>query len=171
MSEDLYSVVPSLAVLSLVALSALALTLTRAATDPDPIARRRLMRLVTLVVVLQGAHFTEELVTGFAERLPGTFGLPPVPGALFVSFNLFWIAVWGISVLGLRTPFRVVFFPIWFLALACAANGLLHPLLALVAGGYFPGLWTSPVVGIAGVQLLRRLASYTQAHRKLLLRG
>ena len=129
MSEDLYSVFPSLAVLSVVAL--MALVLTRTANNSDPSARRRLMRLVTLVIGLQVVHFTEELVTGFPERFPDMFGLRPTSLAFFVSLNLFWIAVWGLSVVGLRTPFRVVYFPIWFLALACVVNGLAHPLLTI----------------------------------------
>ena len=37
-------------------------------------------------------------------------------------------------------------------------NGLAHPLLAARTGGYFPGLFSSPLVGVVvGVLLLRRL--------------
>jgi hypothetical protein len=35
-------------------------------------------------------------------------------------------------------------------------NGVAHPLLSVATGGYFPGLDTSPVIGI-GVALLSRL--------------
>jgi len=48
-------------------------------------------------------------------------------------------------------------FSIWFLAIASAVNGVAHPVLSLVSGGYFPGLWSSPLVGVAGVFLLRAL--------------
>ena len=43
------------------------------------------------------------------------------------------------------------------------ANGLAHPLLAIRAGGYFPGLATAPLVGVVGVMLFRRLLRITDA--------
>jgi hypothetical protein len=36
-------------------------------------------------------------------------------------------------------------------------NGVAHPLLSVATGGYFPGLFTSPVVGGIGLVLLSRL--------------
>jgi hypothetical protein len=56
-------------------------------------------------------------------------------------------------------------FPLWFLGIACALNGLAHPLLALRSGGYFPGLITSPLVGVAGVLLLWRTLRVTAPGR------
>ncbi len=41
-------------------------------------------------------------------------------------------------------------------------NGVVHPLLAVASGGYFPGLWSSPLVGIVGVLLLRALGSFSR---------
>lgn len=165
MNETLYSIFPSTAILGVAALVALRLTLTRSARGA---ASRRLLRLSVLTLGLQSLHFAEEWGTGLHERLPELFGFPPWPVAFFVSFNLFWMAVWGLSIGGLRAQVRAAFFPLWFLGIACAANGLLHPLLSVAAGGYFPGLLTSPLVGITGVLLLRGLASFTQAERALL---
>ena len=34
-----------------------------------------------------------------------------------------------------------------FLAIGMVLNGIVHPLLSVRAGGYFPGLVTSPLVG------------------------
>ena len=48
---------------------------------------------------------------------------------------------------------RIAFLPVWFFVLAQLANAVAHPILAIVAGGYFPGLATSPVVGIVGLWL------------------
>ena len=39
---------------------------------------------------------------------------------------------------------------VWFLAIASALNGIAHPVLSMMGGGYFPGLLTSPLVGILG---------------------
>jgi len=49
------------------------------------------------------------------------------------------------------------------LAIAGAANGVAHPLMSVAVGGYFPGLATSPLIGVLGVVLLRRLLAVTQA--------
>ena len=66
------------------------------------------------------------------------------------------MSAWG---LGRRR--QVALFPLWFLGIASVANGLIHPLLALNAGGYFPGLVTSPLVGAVGALLLARLSRVT----------
>jgi len=56
---------------------------------------------------------------------------------------------------------RAALFPLWFLAIASLANGVAHPLLSVQAGRYFPGLFTSPLVGVAGLALLRQMALAT----------
>lgn len=94
--------------------------------------------------------------------LPSVFVLAIMGAvALFVSFNLAWLGIWVLSVWGLARRRRVALFPLWFLGIAGVANGLLHPLLALNARGYFPGLVTSPLVAAAGAPLMVRLASVT----------
>jgi hypothetical protein len=148
--------------LSVSALIALFLTVTRASVDPDAAARGHLARLLVLALVLQCGHFAEELATGFHDRFPEMLGLRPWSLAFFVPFNLFWIAVWGLSIVGLRAGLRVALFPIWFLGIGCAANGVAHPLFAALEWAYFPGLWMSPLVGVVGILLLRRLASFTR---------
>ena len=40
-------------------------------------------------------------------------------------------------------------------------NGVAYPLLAVDAGGYFPGLITAPVLGVAGAVLWMRLLALT----------
>ena len=162
MNEALYSILVGTAGLSVAAVMALLLTLTRKAGDSDPILQRRLMHLTALTIVLQGLHFAEEWVTGFYKHFPELLGLRSWSVVFFVSFNLFWLVVWVLSAIGLRGPVQAAFFPIWFLGIGCIANGLAHPLFSLVEGGYFPGLWTSPLVGVAGILLLRALALYTQ---------
>lgn len=105
----------------------------------------------------------EELVTGFHERFPALFGLPPMPLGFFVPFNLAWIIIWSLCVWGLAARRRAALFPLWFLGIGCIANGVAHPSFSALTGGYFPGLVTSPVVGVLGVLLLRRLLVVTRA--------
>jgi hypothetical protein len=110
---------------------------------------------------MQAAHFGEELTTGFHTQFPQRFGLAPWPTSFFVVFNLAWLVIWCVAVALLRSGGRAAAFPIWFLAIAGLANGVVHPALAFSVGGYFPGLWTSPAIGIAGLLLLRWLVQTT----------
>lgn len=94
-------------------------------------------------------------------QFPALFGLDAMPLSVFVLFNVTWIAIWIVSIPLLRSACRPAFFAAWFLAIAAMLNGLAHPLLAIASGGYFPGLVTSPFIGLAGVYLWRRLYGAT----------
>jgi hypothetical protein len=111
------------------------------------------------VLASQSLHFAEEFATGFHERFPTMLGIAEWAPAFFVGFNMAWIAAWTLAVSAMvtrRTTFLAAWL-VWFLALAATANGIAHPVLAMLAGGYFPGLLTSPVLGVAGVILIRKL--------------
>jgi hypothetical protein len=88
-------------------------------------------------------------------------GLPAWSPNFFVVFNLIWLSVWILSAIGLRKGYRLALFPVWFFAIGAIVNGIAHPMLAVVAQGYFPGLITSPVVGVLGVLLWLRLQAAT----------
>ena len=121
------------------------------------------MRLFLIGLAAQSLHFMEEDVTGFAYRFPALLGLTPWPQNFFVVFNLIWLSVWILSAIGLQKGYRFALFPVWFFAIAAVANGIAHPLLAVIARGYFPGLITSPVIGFVGVLLGLRLFKLTRA--------
>lgn len=161
MSQELRSFLLGTIPLDVLLVIALYLTLTHGPGASDPRARRRMIGLVVAALAIQCAHFAEEWATGFNALFPELLGLYPWSLGLWVSFNVVWIAIWCLSLVGLSTRWRPALFPVWFLALACAVNGVAHPLLALAAGGYFPGLWTSPIAGIMGAVLLPRLARFT----------
>ena len=71
---------------------------------------------------------------------------------------------WILSAVALDLGHRAALVPIWFFAIAMLLNGVAHPLLALWAGGYFPGLITSPLSGLVGVLLWRQLLALISAH-------
>jgi hypothetical protein len=160
MPASLQSVVLGLIPLQIILVVALGLTVTRL-PRADSATRDRLVSLFLIGIAAQSFHFIEEFVTGFHCRWPELLGLSPWSAEFFVSFNVSWIAVWALSAAGLRAGIRAALFPTWFFAIGMTVNLVGHPLLALNAGGYFPGLWTSPVVGVIGVTLLGRLAGYT----------
>jgi hypothetical protein len=121
----------------------------------------RVRPIAAASTVAQSLHFAEELSNRFYVRFPEVLGLAPWPFTFFVVFNLTWVALWCVAIVAITTFPRPSAVALWFLALASVANGVVHPLLSLVVRGYFPGLWTSVLVGILGFVLLRRLASTT----------
>ncbi len=164
MTESLRSVLLGTSVLSAALALALLLSLRRSTLSQDPAARDGVLRLLLLAIAVQCLHFGEEFVTGFHVRFPEMLGLSPWTPEFFVAFNLVWIAIWVISAraLALGEGVRLALLPVWFLAIAAAANGIGHPVFALRAGGYFPGLFTSPLIGILGAALWLRLLALTR---------
>jgi hypothetical protein len=161
-NDQLRSVLIGTAGLSIAGAIAIFLAVVRRVHSWSETTIRPTVRLAVVAVVLQAIHFIEEFTTGFHERFPELLGLAPWSVQFFVSFNLFWLAIWIPSALALGARRRAAFFPLWFLAIGCTANGIAHPLLSMRTGGYFPGLVTSLVVGVIGVVLLRRLALITE---------
>lgn len=155
------SMLPSLVILSLVALVSLGLTRSRPVSD-DLRARRKAARALAVAIVVQGGHFVEEAATGFYRRFPELLGQPAMPYSAFVIFNVAWLAIWVASVPGLRSGRPAAYFAAWFLGIAGVLNGVAHPLLALVERSYFPGVVTAPLIGIAGGFVLIRLQRATQ---------
>lgn len=162
MNDEFRSLLPSAVVLGAAGVISLYLTLTRGWADESRKHIRGAVQIALVAILFQAGHFVEELSAGLHERLPALFGLPPMPLQFFVSFNVVWLMIWAISAWGLGAHLRPALFPLWFLGIGCAVNGVAHPALSILAGGYFPGLLTSPVVGVLGVLLLRRLRDVTR---------
>jgi len=162
MNIELRSILPSVVFLGVAAAIALFLTFNRGWAERDRTRTRRAVQIALVAILSQAVHFSEELSTGFYERFPALFGLPPMSLRFFVSFNLAWLVIWSLCAWGLATRRRAALFPLWFLGIASIANGIAHPSFSVLAGGYFPGLVTSPVVGILGVLLLQRLLLLTR---------
>lgn len=156
------NVLPSIVVLGLAALAALVLVLNRWSPPEKVSERRTASQVLALAVGIQGVHFVEETATGLHVRLGELIGLPSIPLSLFVAFNVAWLAIWIVSVPGLRSAHAAAFFAAWFLAIAGMFNGIAHPLLAMAAGGYFPGLVSSLFIGVAGAWLCLRLLRATR---------
>lgn len=157
----MWSVVPSVIVLGLVAIVAVRLAQSRSSPIEAATERVAASTVLGITTAIQSAHFAEEWVTGFHARFPALLGLDPMSLSFFISFNLAWIAIWIVSVPFLRLGRRAAFFAAWFLAIAGILNGVAHPMMAIASGGYFPGLMTSPFIGIAGVILWQRLQRAT----------
>ena len=156
------SLLPSIFVLGLAALAALFLALQRQSPPKNAAERLSASRALALAVLVQSIHFTEELLTGFHERVPALFGQPAMSLSFFVVFNLAWLVIWLASIPGLQSARTGAYFAAWFLAIAGMFNGVLHPLMALADGGYFPGVASSPFIAAASVWLWLRLRNATR---------
>ena len=101
-------------------------------------------------------HLGEETVYGFHRLFPELLGLAVWPLWLFLSFNLMWVGVWLVG-LFVVPPNRFTITTFWFLALASTVNAFAHPTISILVVGYFPGLISSPFVGVLGILLIRQL--------------
>jgi hypothetical protein len=162
MNESLRSILTGTALLWLGAALALLLTILRRPVEGDLAGRKQTAQLFLLGLAVQSLHFLEEFVTHFQERFPAMLGLPPWPDGFFVTFNLVWLSVWILSAIDLERGYRYALFPVWFFSIAAMMNGIAHPMLAIAARGYFPGLLTSPVLGVLGLLLWLRLVGLTR---------
>ncbi|HLE84256.1 MAG TPA: hypothetical protein VJG13_07940 [Thermoanaerobaculia bacterium] len=89
MSEGLRSILLGTAGLWAAAAVALYLTLARRGIEVSGMQLWPAVRLAAVAVILQAAHFAEELAIGFHRRFPELLGLAQWPAGFFVSFNLF----------------------------------------------------------------------------------
>jgi len=153
------SFTPSSIVLSILFAISVVLTFSRSRVPNAQL--RSVNNLVLMACGAQLLHFFEEAVYDLHVRLPEVFGLPAMEYSFFLTINIGLLIVWLFGAFR-RTANSIVISTFWFLALASVFNLLAHPTLTLVTGRYFPGVVTSPVVGVTGVLLLRRLLQVTR---------
>ena len=162
MPETLRSILLGTLALDAAFVLALVLTVGRPLPGRDQPERDRVLGPFLLGVGIQCLHVIEEFVTGFHILFPRFLGLAPWSAEFFVAFNLSWITIWVWSPVAVRWGVRAAALPIWFFSIAAVGNGIVHPLLSLATGGYFPGLYTSPVLGVIGVVVGSRLVVATR---------
>lgn len=118
---------------------------------------RRMVPVLIAAVIVQCAHLGEELWSGFYRAFPLVMGVGPWSERQFVVFNAVWLAVFVAAILGVAHGWRPAYVATLFLAVGGGiGNGLGHIALAIQTGGYFPGLYTAPVVLVVGIMLLTR---------------
>lgn len=166
MNQSVQSELVGTAGLTVAAIAAALLTVLRVGIPERADERRRTTTLFVVGVLFQALHFAEEYSTHFIDRFPPVLGLSPWSPSFFVILNVGWIGIWICATFGLQAGHRWAFFPVWFFTIAAIANGIAHPLLSLRVGGYFPGLVTSPILGVIGVLLWLRLIATTKSRRR-----
>jgi len=156
------SLLPSLLILGTALLLSVFLSYRGAFPAADSPNSSRLRHALFIATLLQSGHFAEEAITGFHIQFPALFGLQAMPFMLFMAFNLLWIGLWLAAIIGIKNQMRIALVPAWFLAIAGSLNGVAHPAMALLVEGYFPGLYSAPIVGFACVWLWVRLMRATR---------
>ncbi len=109
-----------------------------------------------VAIAWQVAHFLEELTQGFAELFPRQFGCPAWAESRFVTFNVVYYAIFGLALAGFLVRRASLAAPACAFVTATLVGGPAHTVMALRAGGYFPGLITSWVGSGLAVWLIRR---------------
>ena len=111
-----------------------------------------------LGIVALAIHFAEEYATGFYREFPRVIGTAPWDESRFAAFNLAWLAVFVIAAVAARRGTSVAMILVLFFAIGAGIiNGVGHVALALLRGGYFPGLYTSPLMLASGIAVMRSL--------------
>jgi hypothetical protein len=118
------------------------------------------------LILAQAAHSTEEYVFRLYDHLPPAravseaLGFDRAAGFAVVNTLLGGLGLlcWFVWVRPARRPAWAVAFA-W--ALLETLNGLGHFALAYAAGGYFPGLYTAPLLLLLGLWLLAQLVRRT----------
>lgn len=125
---------------------------------------RRIELAFLALILAQTAHSIEEYVTRLYDVFPPARFVSSlfsedlrtgfvIANALLIAFG---VLCWLIPVRrGWPTGHAVA----WFWAILELANGTIHSGLALLRGGYFPGVFTAPLLLASGAWLWKRLVA------------
>ena len=124
---------------------------------------RRTQRAFVLLILAQAAHSLEEYVARLYDVFPPARFLSclfsddlrtgfVIANVLLISFGL-WC--WAVPV---RRGWPSALGVAWFWAVLELTNGTIHLGLAVVRGGYFPGVLTAPLLIATGAWLSKCLS-------------
>jgi hypothetical protein len=128
---------------------------------------RRIRIVFLLLILFQGLHSIEEYygrlwdVLTPARIVSGAVSSNPGTGFIIINSSLliFGVLCWLISTRQKRISNQGI---IWIWIIIEIFNGIGHPLLTLRQNGYFPGLYTAPVLLVLAFYLARLLLAYSK---------
>lgn len=114
------------------------------------------------LIVVQGAHSIEEYVFGLYEVFaPARFASGLVSSDLAIGFAILNVAIVAFGVwcyiARVRTGRSSAPGWMWPWILLELGNGVVHTTVAVVRGGYFPGVATAPLLFVLALFLATRL--------------
>lgn len=140
-----------------------------ATTYRYPVRSRRVIATYLAAVAFQIIHLAEEHFAGFAHEFTVLFDSPRVwSESSFLAVFVFAAgALWVLAGAGALYQIRVANYFIWFYALGAGLiNAIAHFVFPLLAGGYFPGLYTAGGHLFFSVLLLYYLLTDYRAARR-----
>ena len=108
---------------------------------PEP---KILLPLYLLALGIQFLHFAEEYITGFNVKIATLFGQSPYPIDKWLLFNMiaYFVFILGGIILYKRIK-ELMIIPLFFILMGVVFNGVIHVVVSIYLGGYFPGLYTA----------------------------
>jgi hypothetical protein len=115
-------------------------------TYRHPVRSRRVIATYLAAVAFQILHLAEEHFFGFPHQFTELFNSPTewTESSFLLVFVFGAGALWVLAGAGALYQVRVANYFIWFYALGAGLiNAIAHFIFPLLAGGYFPGLYTA----------------------------
>jgi Protein of unknown function with HXXEE motif len=120
------------------------------------------------LVILQTAHSIEEYFYALFDVFPparlvaGLVSADRSIGFIVVNVTFVLFGVW-VYLVKVRPDQPAAAAWMWPWVLVEIANGIVHPVMALLRGGYFPGVVTAPALGVVAAYLGWRLTGNWRA--------
>jgi hypothetical protein len=111
-----------------------------------------------LLLGIQFLHFTEEYLANFETVVPAFLGQEAYSQDYWVVFNMvayFIFILGGIIIYKRMNEYMII--PLFFILVGVLLNSIVHILVSIYTGGYFPGLYTAIVYAILGPIFVRRV--------------
>jgi hypothetical protein len=117
--------------------------------------RPALQPVFALSILVFAAHVAEEFVTGFHREVPALFGRGPWSDTRYLAFNAVFVVIFLLAAATMRLVRALPLLALFCFAIAGGVgNGVMHLLLVIYRGGYFPGAWTALPCFAMGAWLL-----------------
>jgi hypothetical protein len=121
-----------------------------------------------MLVVLQAAHSIEEYLYALydvftpARMVTGLVSADRSVGFVVVNVAFVLFGLW-VYLAQVRPERPTAAAWMWPWVLVEIANGIVHPAMALVRGGYFPGVVTAPALGVVAAYLAAQIIGHGSA--------
>lgn len=119
----------------------------------------KMMQLYLIMLSIQLLHFSEEYLTGFAQKFPLLYGGLPYSDNMFVVINMvsYFIFIITAMLVLTRNNHKVMTPMLFFIVYGAMGNAVAHTVWSIYLSGYFPGLYTGQLYWILGPLMLYKV--------------
>ena len=133
-------------------------------TYKNPVESPRVVHLYLLAITLQTIHLGEEYLGEFGPRITDLFSSDIYwsQPKFLVPFVFVGVPLWVSAALAMSYKIPIISalgnYLAWYYALGAGLiNAIAHFIFPILAGGYFPGLYTAPLHLVMSLILIRAL--------------